>query len=79
MPDEMTRSFGFLGFDSAGRFAELCLGEVVLCLGEVVLCLGEAVLCLGEVVRVPLEVRRAVDEDRAGGEGTAALGRAVEF
>ena len=72
MPDEMTRSFGFLGFDSAGRFAELCLGEVVLCLGEVV-------LCLGEVVRVPLEVRRAVDEDRAGGEGTAALGRAVEF
>ena len=65
MPDEMTRSFGFLGFDSAGRFAELCLGEVVL--------------CLGEVVRVPLEVRRAVDEDRAGGEGTAALGRAVEF
>jgi len=68
----MTRSFGFLGFDSAGRFAELCLGEVVLCLGEVV-------LCLGEVVRVPLEVRRAVDEDRAGGEGTAALGRAVEF
>jgi hypothetical protein len=65
----MTRSFGFLGFDAAGRFAVLCSVEVV----RVPL---EALWSAAE--------RRWVDEGRsvevgADGEGTAALGRVAEF